>query len=302
MNRRWAQRKKEQKNRRTFLLLGLFLYTSFLLLDWGITDELLGRNPYDAGQTILSCGLKYLSVLLCFFWGLGEKNPCLERAQLLVLGADLLLLSGTYLELGILFFIGVQAYYGLYLCKNRNKGEFLLQGLALTLGAGLLGCCFYLFMSGFPGNVSFLQERGFSDMILCGVGTAYGAALLSNLWQAWRRENYFFAGGLFLLFLCDSQVLFYNLPLGMAMQLGNKGFFFQELAGRLIWLFYLPSQVMVTLEALGLGAKASHLSPRFSPVTLSHTPAHQWKPHRNVALSAYKIPPYSPKSPSDSDG
>ncbi len=307
MNRQWKQRKRDQKNRRSFLLLGLLLYTSFLLLDWGITDELLGWNPYDPGQILLSCGLKYLSVLLCFFWGLGEKNPCLERAQLLVLGADLLLLSGTYLELGILFFIGVQAYYGLYLHGSRNKGEFLLQGIALALGAGLLGCGFYLLASGFPGNTSLLLERGFSDMILCGVGAAYGAALVSNLWQAWKGENYFFAGGLFLLLLCDSQVLFYNLPLHTAMALGRNGYLWQELAGRLIWLFYLPSQVMIALEALGLrrealglGREALSPSRPLSPVTTSQALARQWSLQRKSPLSACKIPPYSPKSPSDS--
>ena len=201
-----------------FLWGELALFLGFLTLDLGILDFLWAGNSSILDRDFLSCILKYASVLMCYLWRIGKKDPSLERAQLLVLGADLCLLL----------------QYRIYLRGTQAWKGFLLQ------------CALGALAAGFAGRALLRSKEELGIILL---GAVYGAALLSNLYLAFRRRQPLFGAGLFLLLLCDIHVLLYNLPLVSGGFLGR----WQELAGTAMWLFYLPSQLVIAKLAMKAG-------------------------------------------------
>ena len=194
----------------TFLALEGALYAAFLTLD------LTGR----AGQTI---PLKYAGVLLCLLYAalcaLRGGDRLTPAALALTAAADwFLLVRGDHLVVGVGLFLGVQT---LYLLRLRMAGAprayWLRTGLPLLMGVivwqlGLLS----------PLN-----------LLVC----LYFSQLLSNAALAWavpRQRR--FAAGLTLFVGCDVCVGLFNLGAGHA--LSSVG----------MWLFYLPSQVLIALS------------------------------------------------------
>lgn len=217
-----------------FLWGELALFLGFLTLDLGILDFLWAGNSSILDRDFLSCILKYASVLMCYLWRIGKKDPSLERAQLLVLGADLCLLFQWHIPMGMALFLLVQLQYRIYLRGTQAWKGFLLQCALVALAAGFAGR-------------ALLRSKEELGIIL--LGAVYGAALLSNLYLAFRRRQPLFGAGLFLLLLCDIHVLLYNLPLVSGGFLGR----WQELAGTAMWLFYLPSQLVIAKLAMKAG-------------------------------------------------
>lgn len=193
-----------------FLALEGALYAVFLALD------LTGQG----GQTV---PLKYAGVLLCLLYAalcaLRGGGRLIPAALALTAAADwFLLVRGDHFALGVALFLGVQT---LYLLRLRTAGApwayWLRMGLPLLMGVivwrlGLLS----------PLN-----------LLVC----LYFSQLLSNAALAWtvpgqRR----FAAGLTLFVGCDVCVGLFNL--GLAAPFSGVG----------MWLFYLPSQVLITLS------------------------------------------------------
>jgi len=199
-------------HRRWFLASEAALYLSFLLLD------ALGRAPW------ISTALKYASILLCLGAALGRRGKGRDHA--LTAGAlaftaladlFLLVLDRWYL-LGVAVFCAAQTCYALRLGPISPKRAALRLGLplaALPLLARL----------GLLTPLNALSAVYFSQLAL----NALGALAL-------RPPNPLFAAGLFLFLGCDlcvgAHTLFPGLPL----------------AGFGMWLFYLPSQVCLTLS------------------------------------------------------
>lgn len=256
-----GKRQRESLNGADWFLWGeLILYLGFLTLDLGVLDTLRTGNGKLPNLDFLSCILKYTSVLVCYLWRVGKKDTFLERAQLLVLGADLCLLFRWHAPMGVALFLGVQLQYRQYLKDKRAWKGFLLQCGLAALAAGLLMAVFLsgaagtstvVFVSGPEGisSAAFQLPSDRETMSLCLLGTVYGVALLSNLYLAWREKQTLFGAGLFLLLLCDIHVLLYNLPLPLGGLLGQ----WQELAGTGMWFFYLPSQLVIAKLAVRKG-------------------------------------------------
>lgn len=192
------------------------LYAAFLSLD------LLGLS----GRSLW---IKYSGILLCLLYAL----LCALRggswhiffALLLTAGADLfLLVLNRFYFLGLSLFLMVQLLYLLYL---RRQGAGL--GLPLRLGlalAMLLAVCF----SGLFSPVNLLAGLYFSQ-------------LLANAFLAWRGPApLLFSLGLSLFIGCDLCVGLFNLQ-----SLIPAGLYQAAALG--MWLFYLPSQVLIALAA-----------------------------------------------------
>jgi len=203
---------------RAFLAAEGAVYAVFLTLD------LTGR-----GEAAIP--IKYAGVLLC----LGFSLLCAARggdrltapALAITAGADwFLLVRNDHYALGILLFLCVQTVYFIRLrLAGTVRAYFLRSGLAL--GAGLA-----VYAAGMASPVNLLAALYFSQ-------------LLSNAVLAWTLEGKrwrLFALGLALFVGCDTCVGLFNAlpgssPLYPAVSVG-------------MWLFYLPSQVLIALSAL----------------------------------------------------
>lgn len=200
--------------RAAFLSAEGVIYALFLALD------LTGRG----GQSV---PLKYAGILLCLAFSLLGADRLVPLALALTAGADwfLLVRNDRYL-LGIALFLAVQTVYLLRLRRAGADSAWPLRSaLALALGAGV----YALHMASAVNLAAAL----------------YFSQLASNTLLAWtlkgaRRRA--FALGLTLFVGCDVCVGLFNiLPPGSPPYLA---------ASVGMWLFYLPSQVLIALSAL----------------------------------------------------
>lgn len=230
-----------------FLFTEGILYASFLALD--ITGLL--RELPDWGWR-LSGSLKYLSVTACFFWQLGRKDKSLAMAQAFVLAADFFLLFTGYDAVGICGFLGVQMCYRMYLCGAKSWRGYLWQCALLFAGAAALLRAWGI--SGTGAGITDILALVYGGMLAYHLllslkksressrARREGGNSLNGLWQGWA-----FSLALFLLLLCDMHVALCNLPLLSAPTLAA----WQKWASVAMWFFYLPSQVLAAVCALG---------------------------------------------------
>lgn len=208
-----------------FLETELLLYAAFLTLD------------LTAAGPIWSKAFKYSAVLLCFLFALRRARGAGGRLTAAALGftllADLflLVLERQFLA-GVSLFCVVQGLYLariLRLRRGRTLPCLLLRGL-LALGVLLL-----------LGRLDLLEP-------LTALAALYFSQLTANAVHsaALGRAYAGFSLGLWLFVCCDVCVGLHNasafLPVG-----GRGGVFaFADIG---MWLFYLPSQVLIALSA-----------------------------------------------------
>lgn len=198
----------------SFLSVEGAVYACFLVLD------LMGQGD----QTTF---LKYTGILLCLAFSLLGGDRLVPLALALTAGADwFLLVRNDHYALGVALFLGVQTVYYVRLRRAGADSAWTLRS-ALALGAGL---GVYALRMASPVNL---------------LAALYFSQLLSNTLLAWRlkgRRWRTFALGLTLFVGCDVCVgLFNALP-------PDSSPYFAVSVG--MWLFYLPSQVLIALSAL----------------------------------------------------
>ena len=201
-----------------FLLPECVLYTVFLAMAL-------------AGHGALSICVKYAGILLCLAFACLAAARGGDRLIPFALActalADLfLLVLNRYYPLGVAIFLVVQT---LYLLRLRRDGAdsalWLRAGLALILALAVYGL----------GMLSPL------NLLVC----LYFSQLLSNTCLAWTVKGRFqrlFALGLTLFVGCDVCVGLFNLS-------GLVPDALYQFARVGMWLFYLPSQVLIALSA-----------------------------------------------------
>lgn len=193
-----------------FLVAEALLYLTFLTLD------LTGRGS----DTIW---LKYGGILLCLLWAallaLRGGDRLVAPALLFTAGADwFLLVRGHRFMLGVALFLVVQTLYLLRLRRAGMGSDLPLRsGLALLLALAVV-----------------LLNMGTALNLLVAL---YFSQLLANTILAWRAGKALFAAGLTLFVCCDICVGLFNL--GLLTPFSSVG----------MWLFYLPSQVLIALSA-----------------------------------------------------
>ena len=160
--------------------------------------------------------IKYAGIVLCLAFSLLGTDRLVPVALALTAGADwfLLVRNDRYL-LGIALFLAVQAVYFLRLRRAGADRAWPLRS-ALALGAGL-----GVYALGMASAVNLAAALYFSQ-------------LAANALSAWTLGLTLFVG-------CDVCVGLFNvLPPGSAP-------YFAVSVG--MWLFYLPSQVLIALSA-----------------------------------------------------
>ena len=199
-----------------FLALEGVVYAAFLVLD------LTGRG----GPAV---PIKYGGILLCLGFGVlcalrgGDRTVPIALA--LTACADwFLLVRGDCYPLGIALFLGVQTVYFVRLRLAGTGSGYALRP-ALALGAGAA-----VYAAGMASPVNLLAALYFSQ-------------LLSNTVLAWTlREDRrrLFALGLTLFVGCDICVGLFN-----ALPASSPAYAAASVG---MWLFYLPSQVLIVLS------------------------------------------------------
>ncbi|WP_346915971.1 hypothetical protein [Clostridium sp.] len=221
----------------------IIIYLIFLYIDF-VSKGL--RNVY-------SVRLKYLTIVLCFVislliksHGYSEKDKGLvQLARLFTLIADYFLtISGSYI-MGIFFFSLVQITYIIRHSLMENKKHKNLIFFIVSLAIALI--------------VSFKIKITSIEKDLIVFALIYASLLTTSLYCAVRtisrgkypkKSSLMIALGMVLFFMCDLNVGLYNI-----LEEGNIRFFL----GFLIWLFYLPSQLLLTLS----GFKVQYLEEIF---------------------------------------
>ena len=204
---------------RVFLAAEGILYLSFLFMD------LTGRS--DA--TILP---KYTGILLCLLYSIycafrGGDRLVPAALLLTALADSLLLVLDRYYALGTGIFLGVQILYLLRIRRLTGRSLWLLRVLIPLAAAAVLY------------GLSMLTPLN----LLAGL---YFSQLLVNTIAAWSRNSRSmrcFAAGLTLFVGCDLCVAIRNA--GTLFPLPMRSF-----ARVGMWLFYLPSQVLIALSAM----------------------------------------------------
>lgn len=212
-----------------FILLEIALYLSFLFIDKGIFVTRIGSST-----------LKYASISLCLAFSLyclirkrKMANCFIPIALVFTLISDYFLLFNTNQNLyvyGLITFIITQLiYFAFIVYLRKSKSELfinLLVRFLLTIAA--LGVAFYL---------------NYSDVLTI-LALVYFVELLSNfLYSTFLikldKEYLIFSLGLLLFIGCDINVGLNNVHLFEGIDYSLVNF--------LMWVFYLPSQVLLSL-------------------------------------------------------
>lgn len=193
-----------------FLIIESLIYAAFLTLDF------TGMGHY-------TIWIKYSGILLCLLFALlcalcnGDK--LVLPAMIFTAAADwFLLVRGDHLGIGVALFLVVQS---IYLIRLRRMGVGSMIWLRILLPL-LFGVTLMLWQA---ANPLFLLVA------------LYFSQLVSNTASAWRAKKWIYAVGMTLFVCCDICVGMFNI--GLALPFSSKA----------MWLFYLPSQVLIVLTA-----------------------------------------------------
>ncbi|MFA9398477.1 MAG: lysoplasmalogenase family protein [Clostridiaceae bacterium] len=214
----------------------IMIYISFLFLDISNKNSFINTDI-----------LKYISIILCFFISFLYSNTSISKVDLnlLRLGlfftvlADLCLLFLDKYIIGIILFCIVQIIYLI----RYERGEIIRNIIFLFIIAFIILISIY-FMKLFYGEV----ENIFP------VSLFYAICLLTSVIKAYKNKsypcpnNYIIRWGMTLFLLCDISVAVYNVT--------NNLIYFPHIYTmnqvflQFIWLFYLPSQLLISLSGL----------------------------------------------------
>lgn len=211
-------------------------YLVFLCTQAGLYSAFLTLDLLQVGSG-WSTALKYGSILLCFLLSCGggqDPDRRLVRAALgVTLLADLfLLVLGRWYLAGVGAFCVVQALYFVRLRRLRGGRVWPRLLLRLALSAAVL----------------LVAERFSALEPLTVLSVFYFTQLAANALESLfpGRRYAAFSAGLVLFVCCDLCVGLQNLSAFLPVS-GHGGLFAFARVG--MWLFYLPSQVLITLSA-----------------------------------------------------
>lgn len=204
----------------------LCIYVSFLTID------ILG-GEYCVSSIQISNGLKFTGIVFCFLFLLmhmlrykSEDGVISTLAMFSTMLADVTLLFTQKFELGVLFFIIVQQLYW-----RRISGEFFKSNDSYKQSM-----LFFII-----GMIGLLLTKQWIVLLV----SIYFLSLLRNTFSCYKKEGYSLQTIAFLLFVaCDINVGVMNIIQSINVSGFEKIRYVTSIA---IWLFYLPSQVLLTM-------------------------------------------------------
>lgn len=221
-----------------YIFIQLVLYGTFLTLD------LSARNM------ALSNRIKFAVIFLCFVYVItnGKENPCkwniyLRYAMALTVVSDAFILMSDYYVYGVLTFILAQELYGLRI-SALNTGNQLRNLFFRLLFKATLSTLIYIA----------LWVNDFNINLLLIVSLFYFISISTNVFGSiklyrdnkGRRDIKYFAIGMVLFLLCDINVGLFNLS--NFISVGSAYKIIYNISSILMWTFYGPSQILISLS------------------------------------------------------
>ena len=189
---------------------------------------------------------KYISIILCFLITLligknhlNQKDKILLQAGFFVtILADLCFLILDYYILGITFFCLVQIiYYNRYKRNRRYKATLINVRLLIIF---LLIMVIYRILNLFIIKIDFIFAIALFYSICIIISVAESIRVFKNNLYPYPNKS-MILWGMILFLLCDLNIAISYMTRGFFMSLHN----FSNL---LIWVFYLPSQVLLSVS------------------------------------------------------
>lgn len=233
---------------KALLIIVSILYFSFLYIEF-----------FNIEIFISSYMIKYICIMLCFLICLfAEKNSLnkldislLKAGLFITLFADLFLTVFNYYTLGVALFCVVQILYSIRyeaLKISETSLKFIIIFLSLMF--------IYLIVNLFIIKID----------ILFAVALFYAICLIISVRKAIRvcknnlypcPNKYMIAYGMILFILCDINVALYNVT-----EVTGISWTFidivHNISGLSIWLFYVPSQLLLALSGYNFLLKKKH--------------------------------------------
>ena len=189
---------------------------TFLSIQFLIYTSFIVLDSFHIDSTYV----KYLGIILCLIYAIYNKKKYRRLSMTFTLIADFfLLVINKHYELGLLSFIIVQICY-LYFLGNIDNTYFT-RFLIIRLSMFVVGTVLLIVSK----NMSLLNE-----LVLI-----YFSNLLTNAIQSCFGSNKLLTLGLILFVCCDICVGLHNISATYTV------------ASFLMWVFYLPSQVLIVL-------------------------------------------------------
>lgn len=238
-----------------FVLLQTILYVSFLILD-------------IAGNHItLSNHIKIIVIILCFcyalFLGKGANKGiifCLKLGLFFTVISDLFILMLDIYICGVLTFIIVQQLYGIrillyeegvdgkerdVLINKQGRKSFLSKLTHRVILQLIVSAMIYLILYWIGSNLDFLLIISVFYFV-CIVSNTISAISLA-IHNPFNKNNLLFAVGMGLFLLCDINVGIFNMSGFLSLQSNLYGILYSA-SSILMWTFYAPSQVLISLS------------------------------------------------------
>lgn len=225
---------------KTILIILFVLYVSFMIMDIFYSDLFVYSN-----------WLKFISIGLVLLMTFVERNTSISKKDITLLNIAMvltfisdyfLLIRGSNYLIGIGIFTLAHLFHGVRMEKNKAK-IIIIRYISYLIVTIVL---YFIFLDT-PYEI---------DLIIF-LSLFYFTNLLSNLFRALDVYKYdkfplvnssLLVAGFILFLLCDINVGIYNILYGIS----NKIFLsiLKNLSLRLMWFFYLPSQIFIALSGL----------------------------------------------------
>ena len=236
--------KKFELTPKTLILAAFILVETVIYI---IFNVLSARQPEDPIE------LKYAGILLCLavtavmiYFNRDVDSVIATAAMLFTAISDLfILVLDDYFEIGLATFIVAHSLYLYRLYHGRVKKIWITIVVRAVVAAVLIGICCGLF-----GANLLIIEAGIYIVLL--FGNCVESLIMCNR----GIKNILFAIGLMLFLGCDICVGFKHGSM-IGVDLSRKVY---EFVVYMIWVFYLPSQVLITCALLKKGPCYKELS------------------------------------------
>lgn len=231
-----------------YLMLQISMYVMFLKAD------LAGENAGFSNR------IKFIVILFCFCYVMLPQAAADKRDRLIIRLALLftlisdfiiLFLSDNMYKYGMLTFLTAQQLYGIRLSglgavygarpEPSLTSRFILRLLLQAVIAIIL--CTTLHISGVDiDSLTIIVAIYFISLLLNVIRSMRLALLMPG-----NKQAAVFAAGLFLFLLCDINVGIFNLSDFIPLS-GNGYRLLYSMSTILMWFFYAPSQVLISLS------------------------------------------------------
>ena len=215
------------------IALGCFLIAEAILYYFILTA---------GGQTLVVTS--YLAIVLCFIFALQsiKRNPWIVAGLACTVGADFCLVICNPIQQlwGMVFFLGAQTLYAIHLYRKQPNKPILLTRIVLTAVAAVV-------------TVIILKDN--LDALAM-VSVCYYANLIMNMvagFAQWRK-NKLLPIAFVLFILCDT-IIGLQVAAGGYLPIAEGSLMYNLIFSgfNAAWMFYLPSQVLITLSCLYKG-------------------------------------------------